>query len=116
LLNRPDREARIRVMRYDATGWLDLAWRAADQKARQRFVTDWCLELRTAIEVARHRGVLVNGAVVRWSEMVRRLNDLERDPDLAELASALKQLLGAPRTLTRGVSAAQRERQRGHGG
>jgi hypothetical protein len=21
-----DREARIRVMRYDATGWLDLAW------------------------------------------------------------------------------------------
>jgi hypothetical protein len=78
-------------------------------------VTDWCLELRTAIEVARHRGVLVNGAVVRWSEMVRRLNDLERDPDLAELASALKQLLGAPPTLTRGVSAAQRERQRGGG-
>jgi hypothetical protein len=107
-----DRDKRVDVLRPDAADWLDLAWRAADQKARIRFATDWCIDLRTTIEVARHKGLLVNGAVVRWAELVRRLNDLERDADLADLALALKQLLGAPPSLTRGVSAAQRERWR----
>jgi hypothetical protein len=110
-----DREVRIGVLRRsncDGVDWLDLAWRAAEQRARQRFVTQWCLELRTAIEVARHKGLLVNGALVKWQELVRRLNDLERDSDLADLALALKELLGAPPSLTRGVSAAQRERWR----
>jgi hypothetical protein len=115
-----DREARVQVMSHadgEGVDWLDLAWRAADAQARRRFVLAWCLELRTAIEVARHRGVLTNGALVKWQDLVRRLNDLERDsdPQLAEMARSLKALLGAPAKLTRGVSPAQRERQRGPG-
>jgi hypothetical protein len=46
--------------------------------------------------------------------MIRRVNQLGADnPDLADLAEALRQLLGAPPDLRRGLSLAERKQRRG---
>jgi hypothetical protein len=49
-------------------------------------VIHWAVELRAALSLAQLKGALVNGEALKWSDMIRRVNQLGRDyPDLAQM-------------------------------